>query len=276
MRPVRPTAGATADWEIARPLRAPALPGVDMAGFRIRGPVEVRAIPHPAVTVAVEFGDRSFDVHRASGRMRSESLAAGLGFGTFQVRAEGIACVQVRLSPLAASPVLGVPLAELRGSVPALDDLWGRDVPRLREQLHRARNWPERFALVEAELSGRFRVGRVVEPEVAWVWHQIVASRGRAGVGELAARIGWSRQRLWSRFGAQIGLTPKRAAMLIRFDHAVHRLVRGDGPARVAADSGYADQSHLHHDVRAFAGTTPVAAANEPWLTADATAWPGA
>lgn len=245
-----------------------------MAGFRIRDPVEVRAIPHPAVTVAVEFGDRPFDVHGVPGRMRSESLAAGLGFGAFQVRAERIACVQVRLSPLAAPPVLGVPLAELRGEVLTLDDLWGRDVQRLRERLHRARNWAERFALVEAELSGRLRAGRVVEPEVAWVWHQIVGSRGRAGVGELAARTGWSRQRLWSRFGAQIGLTPKRAAMLVRFDHAVHRLVRGHGAAQVAADTGYADQSHLHHDVRAFAGMTPAAAADEPWLTADAAAWP--
>ncbi|WP_311044717.1 helix-turn-helix domain-containing protein [Streptomyces sp. ID38640] len=79
---------------------------------------------------------------------------------------------------------------------------------------------------------------------------------------------------MWSRFGSQIGLTPKRAAMLVRFDHAIHLLVRGYTPARVASDGGYADQSHLHHDVRTFTRTTPTAAANEPWLAADARAWP--
>ncbi|MFJ2900008.1 helix-turn-helix domain-containing protein [Streptomyces sp. NPDC087218] len=256
MRPIRRGADPTVGWEIERPPRTATLPGVDMAGFRIHGdsPVELRAIPHPAVTVAVEFGDRPFDIHGAADRMRSESLAAGLAFSAFQVCAEGIECVQIRLSPLVAHPVLGVPLAELSGNVILLDDLWGRDTPRLRERLHHARTWPERFALIDAELSTRFHAGRTTDPEVA--------------------RAGWSRQRMWSRFGSQIGLTPKRAAMLVRFDHAVHRMVRGHALARVAADCGYADQSHLHHDIRAFSGTTPTAAASEPWLTVDETAWP--
>jgi AraC-like DNA-binding protein len=247
-----------------------------MAGFRIRGdsPTELRAIPHAAVTVAVEFGDRLFDVHGVAGRMRSGSLAAGLAFSAFHVRVEAIECVQIRLSPVAAHAVLGVPPAELGGSVIALDDLWGRDMPRLRERLHHARTWPERFALIDTELSSRLQAGRVVDPEVAWAWRQIVASQGRARVSDLAARTGWSRQRLWSRFGTQIGVTPKRAAMLVRFDHAIHRLARGHAPAQVAADGGYADQSHLHHDVRAFTGATPTASASEPWLAADDTAWP--
>ncbi|MEU7234934.1 helix-turn-helix domain-containing protein [Streptomyces chrestomyceticus] len=276
MRPVRQRADPTAAWEIARPSRATTLPGVDMAGFRIHGggPIDLRAIPHPAVTVAVEFAGRPFDIHGAGGPLRSQSLAAGLAFSPFQVRAESIECVQIRLSPLAAHPMLGLSLAELRGSVIALDDLWGRDALRLRERLHHARTWPERFALIGTELMTRLQAGQMVDTEVAWAWRQIVASHGRARVSDLAAQTGWSRQRMWSRFGSQIGLTPKRAAMLVRFDHAVHRLVEGRTPAQVAADGGYADQSHLHHDVRAFTGTTPTAAANEPWLAADDTAWP--
>jgi hypothetical protein len=39
-------------------------------------------------------------------------------------------------------------------------------------------------------------------------------------VGELAAEVGWSRKRLWSRFRSQIGVASKRAARLVRFDHA--------------------------------------------------------
>jgi methylphosphotriester-DNA--protein-cysteine methyltransferase len=101
----------------------------------------------------------------------------------------------------------------------------------------------------------------------------MLASRGRARVEELATGTGWSRKRLWSRFRSQIGLPPKRAAQLVRFDHAAHRLAAGHSAALVAADSGYADQSHLHRDVTAFAGMTPTTVASAPWLTVDPVAW---
>jgi AraC-like DNA-binding protein len=105
-------------------------------------------------------------------------------------------------------------------------------------------------------------------------WGQLEASCGEIRVERLAAETGWSRKRLWSRFRAQIGLSPKRAAQLIRFDHAAHRLAAGQSAALVAAESGYVDQSHLHRDVVAFAGKTPTAIAVEPFLAVDDVAWP--
>ncbi|MFB8277849.1 helix-turn-helix domain-containing protein [Nocardia colli] len=98
-------------------------------------------------------------------------------------------------------------------------------------------------------------------------------SRGRIRVEPLAVEIGWSYKRLWSRFRSQIGLTPKRAAQLVRFDYAAHRLAGGDSAALVAAESGYTDQSHLHRDVMTFAGVTPNRVAVAPWLSVDDVAW---
>jgi len=108
---------------------------------------------------------------------------------------------------------------------------------------------------------------------VAWAWRRIVAGRGAVRIEHLATELGWSRKRLWSRFRAQIGSTPKRAAKLVRFDHAVHGLVAGADPAAVAADGGYADQSHLHRDVVAFTGSTPATVVDEPFLAVDDVAW---
>ena len=42
----------------------------------------------------------------------------------------------------------------------------------------------------------------------------------------------------------------------------------------VAAGSGYADQSHLHRNVMAFAGMTPATVAVSPFLAVDDVAWP--
>ena len=54
-------------------------------------------------------------------------------------------------------------------------------------------------------------------------------------------------------------MTPKAAARVMRFHHAMDRLqVEGGGRwAEIAADCGYYDQSHLHRDFRAYAGLTP-------------------
>ncbi|APY89990.1 hypothetical protein [Streptomyces alfalfae] len=51
------------------------------------------------------------------------------------------------------------------------------------------------------------------------------------------------------------------AAELVRSDQAVHRLVEGEGAARVEADGGYRGPSHLHRDVTAFTGATPTTVA---------------
>ncbi|MEV6136750.1 helix-turn-helix domain-containing protein [Nocardia sp. NPDC051990] len=225
------------------------------------------------MTLLLEFGARSPVVDDGTGRWRG-SLAVGLGTGTRHVRGEQIECVQVRLSPLIAGAVLGASLAELTDAVVLLDDLWGREAARIREQLAETSSWTERFALIEVLLACRCTAGPAAEPEVVWAWRRIRAGHGLVRIDALADEVGWSRKRLWSRFQAQLGLPPKRAATLIRFDRAVHRLAAGIDPARVAADSGYADQSHLHRDIVAFTGITPTAVAGESWLAVDDIAWP--
>lgn len=181
----------------------------------------------------------------------------------------------MRLSPVLARAVLGVPLAELDGVVVGLDDLWGgRAAARISGRLDDATSWADRFTLVDALIARQCSAASAGDPEVAWAWRRITRSRGQARVDDLSAELGWSRKRLWSRFQVQIGLSPKRAAKLVRFDLAVHRLVAGQDAAAVAADGGYTDQSHLHRDVRAFTGLTPAAVTGEPFLTIDDVAWP--
>ncbi|MBE1490806.1 helix-turn-helix domain-containing protein [Plantactinospora soyae] len=254
-----------------------------MAGFRDRGVAAVgqRVIPHPAVTLALEFGSGPLIVDDAAGRQQRGSLVAGLGFGSdaLWVRGENFEAVQVRLSPVIARAILGVSPSDLNGAVVTLDDVWGRQASHVREQLCDASSWEDRFALVDALLADRWHAGSrtagsPVDPEVAWAWKRILVSRGQTRVDRLAAEVGWSRKRMWYRFQSQIGAAPKRAAKLVRFDHAIHRLVAGEHAARVAADSGYSDQSHLHRDVVAFTGSTPATAIGQPWLAVDDIAWP--
>ncbi|WP_433211390.1 helix-turn-helix domain-containing protein [Microtetraspora malaysiensis] len=264
-------------WEITVPSRPGRLPGLAMAGFSDQANecLDVAFLPHPAVSVIFDFSDYPFVIEDGCGSQQRERVVAGLAPN--RARGRGLArsseCLQLRLSPMIARAILGASW-ELDGMVVALDDLWGREAVRTQERLREAGSWEDRFAIAEAVLARRGDAGRTVDPEVTFSWGQMVASRGRVRVERLVAETGWSRKRLWSRFRAQVGLTPKRVAQLVRFDHAAHRLAAGHRAAWVAAESGYADQSHLHRDVMAFAGMTPAAVAVSPFLAIDDVAWP--
>lgn len=262
-------------WDIASQNQPSRTPGVRMAGFIDRGitPPGLRLIPHPAVTLLLVF-DGTVAVEDERGRRHRGSFVLGPGYGDALrgLEADAFACLQVRLSPVVAHAVLGGVAGELDGVVP-LDALWESTDVRLGVQLGDCSSWPERFALIESWVAERCAAASPVDPEVSWAWHQIASRRGAVRVQQLADDVGWSRKRLWSRFGSQVGLNPKRAAALVRFDHAVHGLFAGQAPARIAADSGYADQSHLNRDVAAFTGLTPVTVTDEPFLAVDDVAW---
>ncbi|MEU5869046.1 helix-turn-helix domain-containing protein [Nonomuraea sp. NPDC047529] len=264
-------------WEITVPSRPGRLPGVMMAGFSDRDNEfrDLALVPHPAVTLLLDLGDEPFVIEDDRGSRQLGRVVAGLA--PQQVRGCGLTsrmeCLQIRLSPMVAHAVLGAS-AELGGTVVSLDDLWGRESVRLQERLRAAGSWEDRFAIAEDALARRADAGRAADPEVAFSWRRMAASGGRVPVERLAVEAGWSRKRLWSRFRAQVGLTPKRVARLIRFDRAAHRLAAGERAADVAAESGYADQSHLHRDVMTFAGVTPASVALSPFLAVDDVAWP--
>ncbi|WP_326823691.1 helix-turn-helix domain-containing protein [Streptosporangium sp. NBC_01756] len=247
-----------------------------MAGFRHRAPAsaDISMVAYPSVTLLIDLGEGEGVVYETHGRHERGSVVVGLAPGDLRATGWGVGeLLQIRLDPAAAAAVLGAS-AELSGMVATLEDVWGRDAGRAEDRLRAAASWDERFTIAADLLGRRLGAHPPVDPEVAHAWRRTLTSRGRVRVEGLADEVGWSRKRLWSRFRSQLGITPKRAARLVRFDHAAHLLAAGQPAARVAAESGYVDQSHLHREVTTFAGLTPTALAGAPWLAVDDVAWP--
>ncbi|MEV8367498.1 helix-turn-helix domain-containing protein [Streptomyces niveus] len=269
------------DWtsvHVAVPRKSQRPPGISMAGFaqRLTAPVDIAMVPHPSVTLFVDLSEGDGLVYDAHGRREHGSTVVGLIPGDLRVSgrtAEGSRCLQIRLSPVVAATVLGAS-TELVGAVVPMADVWGRDAGRVENRLRAATSWDETFTLAANALGRRLDARPPLDPEVTATWRRMVAGRGQIRVESLANEVGWSRKRLWSRFRSQIGLTPKRAAQLVRFDHAAHLLAAGGTAAHVAVASGYVDQPHLHREVKAFTGMTPTATAAAPWLAIDGAAWP--
>lgn len=88
----------------------------------------------------------------------------------------------------------------------------------------------------------------------------IRVSGGSASIDALAEVHGIALRTLQRRFSAQLGVSPKLFARIVRFHRVCTAWRREPGTlARVAADAGYCDESHLIRDFRAFVGEPPTA-----------------
>ena len=84
-------------------------------------------------------------------------------------------------------------------------------------------------------------------------------AHGGLRVGELASRIGVSRQHLARRFRVQVGVSPKVLARVLRLQDLLRRASGETRPdwAQLALAAGYCDQAHLIDEFKALTGATP-------------------
>ena len=167
--------------------------------------------------------------------------------------------LELWLDPLAAYRLLGLPMAELSGQLVDLAEVLGPEGRRLGERLRETPTWRQRFALLDRFLLRQLEEGPRPSPEVGRAWERMVASDGTVPIAQLVEEVGWSHKRLIVRFRHQLGLRPKTAARLVRFEAVLGRLDerRGLDWGLVARETGYADQAHLIRDFHQFTGTTP-------------------
>jgi AraC-like DNA-binding protein len=137
--------------------------------------------------------------------------------------------------------LLGVPAAEVRGARVPLKalrpDLDGGSLMVITERM----------------------LGRGAAPETTpWslpLLHDVTRRLGEgATVRSLADEIGWSARNLQRQCVAVYGYGPATLRRILRFRKAVGLLRDGASVAATAAAVGYADQSHLHRQVRDLAG----------------------
>lgn len=252
-------------WTLVRRDAAPALrPFVrGYEGYLETGgrPVRRRELPQTRIPLIFNLG-APFELAEAGGWRLLPSFVAGLHERFSLVGSTaGAHCVQVDLTPLGATAVLGLPVGALANRVVDLDDLPGRALADLVPRLHDLAFWEARFALLDAVLTARIAAACAVPPRVAAAWRLLAASEGALTVGRLARDLDCSRQHLSQVMRDALGLPPKRVARLMRFERAVTLLQRGAirGMAELAAACGYCDQAHLDRDMRGFAGSSPTA-----------------
>ncbi len=165
----------------------------------------------------------------------------------------------VRLDPLGAYALLGLPMSELTDRVVDLDLILGASIRAWHGKLAGACSPDEALARVENLLLERLGHARPRHPAVAFARRRLVTAGGEGALADLCRETGLSAKSLGRHFTAQVGVPPKRFARLLRFRRAVTLL---NQPARqdlatVALECGYFDQPHFNREFRHFAGVSP-------------------
>lgn len=253
-------------WELAQGERPPALrPYIrEYVGWleHMASPMCRRELPTEIIPVIINFGApiRIFDRDDLKTWTDFSSFTTGAYDKHVLVGSAGPSGgLQINFTILGARLFLGRPLADLTNRVVPLDDVLGRTVSHLVDELHDAPTWKERFAIVDREVLTRLARARALAPEVLCSWTRLARTRGKVAIGDLVRETGWSQRHLIARFREQLGLAPKTLARVLRFGRAVTLIRSGQGQrlSDVALECGYYDQAHFSRDVTEFAGVSP-------------------
>lgn len=163
----------------------------------------------------------------------------------------------VRLQPAAVQAVTGCAACELRDRAEACAVINPELDRALLYRLEHSKCFADAVIAYEQVLGTLLR--QQIDSKVAAAAHVIDNTGGRAKIEEVALAVGLSERQLQRRFNQAVGLTPKQFARVRRLRSTTVAMLDTELTdwAGLAAEAGYADQSHLTHEFNALTGHLP-------------------
>jgi AraC-like DNA-binding protein len=168
--------------------------------------------------------------------------------------------VGVRLRCGTAGSLLGQAMSELPAGMTPLNELWP-EARRAEEELVSCRSPRAGRAVLEALVAERLRRGVDLNRSAVAAANGLRVPGAKMGV--LAGKLGISDRGLRRHLRHEVGYGPKELHRVLRFQSFLGRFEAlaeaRTSLATVAAELGYADQSHLGRDCRSLSGSSPMA-----------------
>jgi len=168
--------------------------------------------------------------------------------------------LSVRMPPLGAYRLLGIPLGSVAQNVFELDSVLGEAIASVHQRLGDCPNAAEQFAvLCDFARSCMARSRVKLRPDAQIAVDMLTRTGGGERIESICRSVAVSRKHLNELFDTHIGLTPKTYARMFRFRRVVDLVQRGRSLdwTRIAMSCGYYDQAHFNHEFREFSGMSP-------------------
>lgn len=154
-------------------------------------------------------------------------------------------------------PLLGVAASALTDRIVLLEDLWGSSGGDLCHGLLEAQSVAEVLDRLAEAIA--LRAQETSEPASGRLARDAVRllEGDEVRMESVAERLGVTGRHLRRAFMESVGIGPKEFARTVRLQRAVRSAATSNDWARIAAEAGYYDQSHLIADFRELVGLTP-------------------
>jgi AraC-like DNA-binding protein len=260
------------DYQEWRPTAA--LGGVVLAYWSVAG--DGVSVPSPAilpdayVEIVINFGDPVALVGPPFTGTQPARAVVGLLETAIEMRyGPRVGAMGIRLQAGRAAGFIGVPAADLWNRVSPLASVSPTLDRRLAQLLadHPRLESPAGRAALDSALVEHLSAAQPADALVSRAVDRLLDADAPIPVAGLAAEIGVSARHLHRRFIEQVGTSPKHVERLARFARTWRQATMGPpvGWADLAAANGYADQSHLVREFRAFGAQPPAHLFTPAW-----------
>jgi AraC-like DNA-binding protein len=206
----------------------------------------VQTLPHPSVHIVFEPG---------------LAQLAGVATARFQRQLKGNSRVfGVKFRPGGFRPFIDQPVSAYSERTVELCTVFGADAQQLGEQVLQHADHHASIEVIEAALRARQPVIDAAAEFVGAVVDFIAVNRRIIKVEQLVEEFDVGLRQLQRLFDDYVGVGPKWVIQRYRLHELAERIaeVRAPDWADMAAELGYADQSHLIRDFKRLVGMSPL------------------
>jgi len=167
--------------------------------------------------------------------------------------------VSASLRPQGVFELFGIDAVDTAEQVLNAEDIFGRLIRSVRDQIGEAVDTRDRFGILANFLRHQHHHNaRLASKDALWAMNRTLALQGNVRVEDLCADLAISRKHLNKIYKSAVGMSPKTFARLSRFRCVINRVQDLSDPwVDIAADYGFFDQAHLIRDFNLFAGESP-------------------
>lgn len=181
-------------------------------------------------------------------------------FNTLSATGE-IDMLVVVLQPTALFKLFTVPAFEINDKTLPFTELAGHSGRLLTEKIQSLSENASAIAAIENFLLGQLLKNSYNDSLISMAVQQIHIHKGKNSLAEMLKGIPATERQLERKFSEHIGLSPKKFADIVRFQHSLKSLKQISPDINLTEVSyacGYYDQPHLNNCFKKFTGLTPV------------------